>query len=245
MPKPFDWINPDWPAPKRVKACVTTRSGGHSLGAFARFNLGDRVGDLLEAVRANRKQLTQTLGCKPAFLHQVHGTQIVTAGTEHCPQADASWTQTPGIACTVLTADCLPVLFCDKSASRVAAAHAGWRGLAGGILEQTVQTLAVPANQLLVWLGPCIGQAAFEVGEEVLAAFVDREAKAAAAFIRAKQNGKYFADLYQLARLRLAACGVTAVYGGGFCTFSEKARFYSYRRANPTGRMASLIWLAD
>jgi len=245
MPKPFDWISPDWPAPKRVKACVTTRSGGHSLGAFASFNLGDRVGDLLKAVRANREQLAQALNCKPAFLHQVHGCQIVAANPDDCPQADASWTQTPNIACTVLTADCLPVLFCDTSASCVAAAHAGWRGLAAGILEQTVLTLAVPANELLVWLGPCIGQAAFEVGEEVRAAFIDKQPEAAVAFIRAKQSGKYLADLYQLARLRLAACGVTAVYGGGFCTYSDTARFYSYRRENPTGRMASLIWLDD
>ncbi|KXU38016.1 laccase [Ventosimonas gracilis] len=245
MQKTFDWITPDWPAPKRVKACVTTRSGGLSQGAWASFNLADRVGDSLETVRAGREQLARVLGCKLAFLQQVHGKQIVPADPDDCPQADASWTQMPGIACTVLTADCLPVLFCDASGSRVAAAHAGWRGLAAGILEQTVQTLAVPADQLLVWLGPCIGQAAFEVGEEVRAAFVDQQAEAKAAFIPAPISGKYQADLYQLAYLRLAACGVTSVYGGGFCTYTDKARFYSYRRENPTGRMASLIWLAD
>jgi len=245
MSKPFDWITPDWPAPKRVKACVTTRSGGQSLGAFAHFNLGDRVGDLADAVRANREQLAQLLQCQPAFLHQVHGTHIVTANPDNCPQGDGSWTQSPKIACTVLTADCLPILFCDKAASRVAAAHAGWRGLAGGILEQTVQTLAVPAKELLAWLGPCIGPKAFEVGEEVRAAFIQHQPEAKAAFVPTQQNGKYLADLYQLARLRLAACGVINLYGGGFCTFSDKARFYSYRRENPTGRMASLIWLDD
>jgi len=245
MPKPFDWITPDWPAPKRVKACVTTRSGGQSVGAFASLNLGDRVGDLTDAVRANREQLAQRLQCQPAFLHQVHGTHIVSANPDNCPQADGSWTQTPKIACTVLTADCLPVLFCDKAASCVAAAHAGWRGLAAGILEQTVRALAVPAKELLVWLGPCIGPKAFEVGEEVRVAFIQQQGQAAAAFVPTQQNGKYLADLYQLARLRLAACGVINLYGGGFCTFSDAARFYSYRRENPTGRMASLIWLDD
>jgi len=245
MAKPFDWITPDWPAPKRVKACVTTRSGGCSQGAFASFNLGTNTPDLPEAVRANREQLARTLNCQPVFLQQVHGTQIVLANPDDCPQADGNWTQTPGIACTVLTADCLPVLFCDKAARRVAAAHAGWRGLASGILEQTVRTLAVPAGELLVWLGPCIGPKAFEVGEDVRAAFVGQQPQAAAAFVATEQNGKYLADLCQLARLRLAACGVTSVYGGGFCTFSDNARFYSYRRANPCGRMASLIWLDD
>jgi len=135
MTKALDWIIPDWPAPKRVRACVTTRSGGQSQGRFASFNLGTQVGDCPEAVRANREQLAHSLDCRPAFLQQVHGTQIVMANPEHCPEADASWTQTAKVACTVLTADCLPVLFCDTSGQRVAAAHAGWRGLVGGILE--------------------------------------------------------------------------------------------------------------
>jgi len=245
MANPLDWINPDWPAPARVKACVTTRSGGRSQGAFASMNLGANIGDEAEAVRTNREQLADVLGCRPAFLQQVHGTQIVPANPDKCQEADGSWTQSAHIACTVLTADCLPVLFCDKSAIRVAAVHAGWRGLAGGILEQAVKTLAVPGQELLAWLGPCIGASAFEVGEEVRAAFVAKQPEAARAFTLGKSQGKYLADLYALARLRLAACGVTAVYGGGFCTFSESARFYSYRRENPTGRMASLIWLAD
>jgi len=159
-----------------------------------------------------------------------------------CATADASWSETPGEACAVLTADCLPVLFCDRAASRVAVAHAGWRGLAGGVLETTLEALAIRAEDVLVWLGPAIGPAAFEVGGEVREAFVARHPAAAAAFVPSRNEGRFMADLYQLARIRLAAVGVEAVYGGGLCTFSDP-RFYSYRRASRTGRFASLIWL--
>ena len=174
----------------------------------------------------------------------MHGIRVVEADPQRVHEADASWSATPNVACAILTADCLPVLFCDRAGSRVAAAHAGWRGLAGGMLEATLQALNVPAEELLVWLGPAIGPAAFEVGPEVREAFLAGHPQAAEAFRPSSNPGKYLADLYHLARIRLAACGVTAVYGGGLCTYSDP-RFYSYRRAAQTGRFASLIWLAQ
>ena len=237
-----DWIIPDWPVPAHVRACVTTRAGGESPAPFDAFNLGDHVGDDPLAVMANRNRLQAALGCQPAWLSQVHSTVTVQADPAQCPRADASWVGAPGIACTVLTADCLPVLFCTLDGSRVAAAHAGWRGLVNGMLESTVAALQTPGEQLLVWLGPAIGPDAFEVGPEVREAFVAQHPQAAEAFRPSRNPGRHMADLYRLARIRLAACGVTAVYGGGFCTFSDP-RFYSYRRAARTGRFASLIWI--
>ncbi|MGQ7959157.1 peptidoglycan editing factor PgeF [Pseudomonas sp. SP16.1] len=237
-----DWLTPDWPAPARVRACVTTRSGGVSVAPFDSFNLGDHVDDDPAAVAKNRQRLLSQLGCQPAWLRQVHGTQVVAADPARVAEADASWTSTPGIACTAMTADCLPALFCDRAGSRVAAAHAGWRGLAGGVLEATVQALGVAPEELLVWLGPAIGPLAFEVGAEVREAFVGQHGEAEAAFVPGANAGKYMADIYQLARIRLAAIGVTAVSGGGLCTYSDP-RFYSYRRSPRTGRFASLIWL--
>lgn len=239
-----DWLTPDWPAPARVRACVTTRSGGVSLAPFDSFNLGEHVEDDPVAVAKNRQRLLSLLGCKPAWLRQVHGTAVVQAAPGEVLEADASWTAAPGIACTIMTADCLPVLFCDRAGTRVAAAHAGWRGLAAGVLEATLDTLAVAPDEVLVWLGPAIGAQAFEVGGEVREAFIAMHPQAAAAFGRSANPGRYMADICQLARIRLAARGVTAVYGGGFCTHSDP-RFYSYRRAARTGRFASLIWLAD
>ena len=239
-----DWLLPDWPAPDRVRACVTTRSGGVSLPPYASFNLGEHVADDPAAVAENRRRLSAALHCQPAWLSQVHGIRVVEADPQRVHEADASWSATPNVACAILTADCLPVLFCDRAGSRVAAAHAGWRGLAGGMLEATLQALNVPAEELLVWLGPAIGPAAFEVGPEVREAFLAGHPKAAEAFRPSSNPGKYLADLYHLARIRLAACGVTAVYGGGLCTYSDP-RFYSYRRATQTGRFASLIWLAQ
>ena len=237
------WLTPDWPAPAHVHSCVTTCEGGVSLAPYASFNLGDHVGDQPEAVAHNRQVLVDLLGCQPAWLRQVHGTCVVQANPEQVLEADACWTATPGIACTSMTADCLPVLFCDRAGTRVAAAHAGWRGLAAGVLEATVRALEVPVDELLVWLGPAIGPAAFEVGPEVRDVFVSQHPEAMGAFTRSVNSGKFMADIYALARIRLAAIGISAVYGGGFCTFSDE-RFYSYRRSNPTGRMASLIWLA-
>ncbi|HSC85440.1 MAG TPA: peptidoglycan editing factor PgeF [Pseudomonas sp.] len=239
-----DWLVPDWPAPANVRACVTTRAGGVSQAPFDSLNLGDHVEDDLQAVGANRRLLTAQLHCQPAWLRQVHGIAVVEADPLQVAEADASWSASPGIASAVLTADCLPVLFCDRAGTRVAAAHAGWRGLAGGVLEATLEALALPAEQVLVWLGPAIGPTAFEVGAEVREAFVVSHAEAEHAFLPSLNSGKFMADIYALARIRLAARGVTAVYGGGFCTVSDP-RFFSYRRAARTGRFASLVWLTD
>ncbi|MFG0415779.1 peptidoglycan editing factor PgeF [Pseudomonas sp. zjy_8] len=237
-----DWLRPDWPAPASVRACVTTRNGGFSQAPFDSLNLGDHVDDDPAAVLANRRHLLATLGCEPAWLRQVHGIVVAEADPTRVIEADGNWTEQSGIACTAMTADCLPALFCDRAGSRVAAAHAGWRGLAGGVLEATVQALNVAPQELLVWLGPAIGPAAFEVGGEVRDAFVQQHGAAAAAFVPGANAGKFMADIYQLARIRLAAIGVNAVFGGGLCTYND-ARFYSYRRSARTGRFASLIWL--
>lgn len=237
-----DWLTPDWPAPANVRACVTTRGGGVSAAPFDTFNLGDHVDDDPAAVASNRAHLVDMLGCQPAWLRQVHGIVVAEADPAVVVEADGNWTATPGIACTAMTADCLPALFCDRAGTRVAAAHAGWRGLAGGVLEATVKALNVAPQELLVWLGPAIGPSAFEVGAEVREAFVQQHAEAASAFLPSVNVGKFMADIYQLARIRLAAIGVTAVSGGGFCTYSDP-RFYSYRRSPRTGRFASLIWL--
>ncbi|MBD1551051.1 peptidoglycan editing factor PgeF [Pseudomonas typographi] len=239
---------PDWPAPARVAACVTTRAGGVSTGPYAGLNLGDHVGDDPHAVASNREWLSALYGIRPAWLKQVHGVAVAQASPGTPVEADASWSSTPGIACAVMTADCLPVLFCDRAGTRVAAAHAGWRGLANGVLEATVAHLARPPEQLLAWLGPAIGPRQFEVGAEVRSAFLVRHAEAEAAFVPGQATGvpgqtKFIADIYALARIRLASVGVTAVYGGGLCTI-EDTRFYSYRRANITGRFASLVWLS-
>ncbi|NWL79240.1 peptidoglycan editing factor PgeF [Pseudomonas taiwanensis] len=238
------WLTPDWPAPARVKACVTTREGGFSQSPYDGLNLGSHVGDELQTVEQNRLLLTSSLGCRPAWLSQVHGVRVSRADPSRVDEADASWTDEPGIASAVLTADCLPALFCDRAGTKVAAAHAGWRGLANGVLEATLDALALPPEEVLVWLGPAIGPASFEVGPEVREAFVTLHPQAEQAFQGSSNAGKFMADLYQLARIRLAARGVHAVSGGGFCTVSDP-RFYSYRRASRTGRFASLVWLAD
>ncbi|MEJ5061318.1 MULTISPECIES: peptidoglycan editing factor PgeF [unclassified Pseudomonas] len=237
-----DWLIPDWPAPAGVKACVTTRAGGVSLAPFVSLNLGDHVEDSPEAVAENRRRLTDCFSIQPAWLQQVHGIVVAHADPRRVVTADASWTATPGIACAAMTADCLPALFCDRAGTRVAAAHAGWRGLAAGVLEATLDSLDVPPAEVLVWLGPAIGPQAFEVGPEVRETFVQQLSQAAEAFVPSQNTGKFMADIYMLARLRLAARGVTAVYGGGFCTVNDP-RFFSYRRSPRTGRFASLIWL--
>ena len=237
-----DWLIPDWPAPAWVKACVTTREGGVSLAPFDSLNLGDHVGDDPAAVAENRRRLTDHFVMRPAWLQQVHGIDVVEADPAQVITADASWSATPGIACTAMTADCLPVLFCNRAGTHVAAAHAGWRGLANGVLEATLDSLQQPNEEILAWLGPAIGPQAFEVGPEVREAFVSHLPSAAQAFAPSPNAGKFLADIYALARLRLAARGVTAVYGGGLCTVTDP-RFYSYRRNPRTGRFASLIWL--
>lgn len=239
-----DCLLPEWPAPVRVRSCVTTRAGGVSLPPFDRLNLGTHVGDDAEAVAQNRSRLQAMLGCQPTWLNQVHSPDVVEATPVQVLTADASWTATPGVAALVMTADCLPVLFCDRAGTRVAAAHAGWRGLAGGVLENTVASLGIEPVELLVWLGPAIGPQSFEVGAEVREAFVAVHAEAQRAFVPSPNAGKFMADLYALARIRLAASGVTAVYGGGLDTFSDP-RFFSYRGAACTGRFASLVWIAQ
>ncbi|MGO2202444.1 peptidoglycan editing factor PgeF [Pseudomonas helleri] len=236
------FLIPDWPAPAGVKACVTTRAGGVSVAPFDSFNLGDHVGDDPVAVAHNRHRLTHIFDVQPAWLSQVHGVVVAPATPGQIAEADASWTATPGIACTVMTADCLPALFCDRAGTRVAAAHAGWRGLAAGVLEAAAQSLNVEPQDILVWLGPAIGPKAFEVGGEVREVFIKDLPDAAAAFVPSINEGRYMADIYELARLRLARCGITAVYGGGFCTVTDP-RFFSYRRSPRTGRFASLVWI--
>ncbi|WP_047337840.1 MULTISPECIES: peptidoglycan editing factor PgeF [Pseudomonas] len=237
-----DWLIPDWPAPAGVKACVTTRAGGVSLTPFDSLNLGDHVDDQPQAVAENRRRLSEHFGIAPAWLQQVHGVAVAHADPSMVATADASWSATPGVACAVMTADCLPALFCNRAGTRVAAAHAGWRGLAAGVLEATLDSLDTPCAEVLVWLGPAIGPQRFEVGPEVREAFVTQLPAAEQAFVPSANAGRFMADIYQLARLRLAACGVTAVYGGGYCTVSDP-RFFSYRRSPRTGRFASLIWL--
>lgn len=240
-----DWIEPAWPAPPTVRALVTTRHGGVSEGPWASMNLGTHVGDAPEAVRRNRAILRERLPGEPCWLEQVHGVAVADAaqGGLAPARADASVAHRPGAVCAIMTADCLPVLFCDRAGSVVAAAHAGWRGLAAGVLEAAVARMRVPPATVMAWLGPAIGPAAFEVGDEVRQVFVSADARATAAFRPGAMAGKWMADLYRLAHLRLAAIGVDAVFGGGLCTVSD-ARFYSYRRDRVSGRFASLVWLA-
>ncbi|WP_456372801.1 peptidoglycan editing factor PgeF [Thiolapillus sp.] len=239
-----EFIVPDWPAPAPVRALSTTRVGGFSRPPWAGFNLGDHVGDDPLAVTANRRLLVNSAGLPddPLWLKQVHGCSVQT-GTRVKPSADACYSPERGKVCAVLTADCLPVLFCNQAGTAVAAAHAGWRGLAAGILEKTVASFDESPSRLLAWLGPAIGPAAFEVGAEVRQAFVQLQPESAMAFSPG-QEGRWFADIYALARFRLSAAGVSQIYGGGYCTFTDEERFFSYRRDGVSGRMASLVWLS-
>ena len=248
-------IHPDWPAPARVRAISTTRLGGASRAPYASLNLGTHVGDDADVVAANRTQLCREAGLAtaPGWLDQVHGTVVADFdaadpdGHRVPPTADASITTHPGRVCVVMTADCLPILLTDREGRAVAAAHAGWRGLVGGIVEATVaafEARGLAADSLLAWLGPAIGPAAYEVGPDV-AEKLDAGSKSTgdAAALMPGRAGHWQLDLYQLARTRLSACGVEAVYGGGECTWSDSARFFSYRRDGVTGRQASLIWI--
>ncbi len=240
---------PDWPTPAWVRAVVTVRTGGCSIGSYATLNLGDHVGDAPAAVASNRQRLAHWLGLAEArmqWLKQVHGVRVVEADPgQGVQEADAVTTQRANVGCVVMTADCLPVFFCDRQGSRVAVAHAGWRGLCAGVLEATVASFSEPGD-VIAWLGPAIGPAHFEVGDEVYRAFVARAAENATCFVASPTvPNRWLADLYQLARLTLQRQGVQSITGGGFCTFSDTARFFSYRRDGQTGRMASAIWLAD
>jgi YfiH family protein len=257
----MDWLVPQWPAPPQVHALCTTRTGGSSAAPFDSLNLGDHVGDCPGAVAANRAVLQRAMGVRPIFLTQVHGTHAVnlSEATSTGIKADGCSTNQQGLVCTVMVADCLPVLFTDERGSAVAAAHAGWRGLAGpggvGILESVLSSFDllrstnVPAarSDILVWLGPCIGPMAFEVGSEVRDAFVSQDPDAAAMFV-ARPGEKWLADLQGLARLRLSALGVRQIHGndgtGSWCTVNHPARYFSHRRDGVSGRMAACIWLA-
>lgn len=237
----LDWIVPQWPVANRVQAVVTTRNGGISPAPYASMNLG---GQMSEDVHHNRALLDQLTGASSVWLKQQHGVAVVQlSDTVDNPVADSAVCRIPMIAATVLIADCLPILLCDRAATVVAAVHAGWRGLAAGVVEESVAAMRVAPDSLIAWLGPAIGPQHFEVGEEVRAAFCRHDPQAEPCFVP-KQAGKCLADLYQLARQRLAKVGVIDVYGGGLSTVSDASRFYSHRRdGGVTGRMAALVWL--
>lgn len=243
----MDFLRADWPAPPRVRALTTLRSGpGVSLPPFDRWNLGASCGDRPGHVQENRRRLAEVLPSPepPHWLRQVHGTQVarIEAASAGEAEADAAVTAVPGTVLAVLTADCLPVLFCDRAGTEVAAAHAGWRGLVAGVLENTVAAMHTEPRQLLAWLGPAAGPQAYEVGEEVFAAFAGADPGAGACF-RPTRPGHWHADLFALARRRLHAAGVGQVHGGDLCTIGDAKRFFSHRRDQRCGRMASLVWL--
>ena len=247
------WLVPQWPAPPNVRAVCTTRDGGVSQGRYESLNLGDHVGDEAVHVADNRARLQRAIGARPVFLQQVHGTGVVTLDAAQDvvrdgTAADACTATAVGLACTIMVADCLPVLFTDEAGHRVAAAHAGWRGLAGGVLEQTFKSFEAGqgAPRVIAWLGPCIGPGAFEVGPEVKAAFEAQAPEAANCFKPAPAQGKWLADLPALARQRLRAAGVAAIHGNDgtsdWCTVSNPSRFFSHRRDGISGRFAALVW---
>lgn len=242
----LELIYPNWPAPPSVKAVATTRKGGFSRSGFASLNLATHVADDPERVLQNRERLSEfcNLPGEPCWLQQTHSTRVVALGETSERDADAAISQTPGQVAVVLTADCLPVLFCNKQGSEVAAAHAGWRGLLNGILEQTLQSMQSNPEDCLVWLGAAIGPEHFEVGDDVRQAFVAADRQAETCF-KATRPGHYLADLYALARLRLTNQGVGQICGGEYCTYAMQERFFSYRRERVCGRQASLIYLCD
>lgn len=243
-------IIPDWPAPANVHALQTTRQGGFSAAPYASLNFGSHVGDDPLVVESNRSLLNSLVPSEPIWLEQVHGTRVIQAEAAGClPRADACVAHKDNAVCAVMTADCLPVLLCDQVGSVVAVAHAGWRGLAAGVLDETIRAMGVPAANLLAWLGPAIGPSAFEVGEDVRQAFMERDSAAEKAFVPVSSKddvpgGKFLANLYLLASQRLTMLGVNRIYGGTDCTYTNAERFFSYRRDGRTGRMATLIWKA-
>ena len=242
----IDWVPADWPAPASIRAGTTGRSGGLSQKGWSSLNLATHVGDDSQAVAGNRRLLREALAlpAEPCWLEQVHGTTVLDLDAdmpEFPVEADAAFTRQSGVVCAVLTADCLPLLMTDAGGTTVAAVHAGWRGLQAGIVQRAVSEMRVPSRDLLVWLGPAIGQQAFEVGEEVRETFVQSDPECESAFLQQDQ-GKWLADLYALARILLRGMGVQQIYGGDHCSYAEPQRFYSYRRERQCGRMASLIW---
>jgi polyphenol oxidase len=240
-------IIPEWPLPQNVQAVQTTRGGGLSGGPWGSLNLALHTGDDPGSVYRNRARLTEALGLSsvPAWPRQVHGAVVADAAAlSDAVEADAVVARGPGLVCSVQTADCLPVLFASLDGQRVAAAHAGWRGLAGGVLESALNAMGHPPESITAWLGPAIGPDAFEVGPEVRAAFLAHDTAAAHAF-RPGEGDRWFADIYRLARLRLERAGVREIHGGGRCTYAESGVFFSYRRDGTCGRMATLIWRAS
>ena len=240
------WIEADWPAPAGIIAGTTTRRGGVSEGAYRSMNLGAHVGDEPHRVAENRRRFVAGCGlvAEPDWLTQVHGTAVRIAGSVDPVEADAAIARGPGATVAVLTADCLPILLCADSGDEIAAIHAGWRGLAAGVVAATLSRLRTRPERLLAWLGPAISQPAFEVGDEVRAAFVAEDAGAEACFLP-NERGRWQADLYGLASRQLGAAGIAAVYGGGLCTYTDRARFFSYRRDGQCGRMATFIHRRD
>ncbi len=245
MPNNCNWIIPEWPAPSNVKALSTVRTGGYSQSPYDSFNLALHVEDDAEKVLANRELLKTTakLPAPPFWLKQIHSTIAVEVPAfDLSPvEADASFTFHPNRICAVMSADCLPIIICNKTGTVVSAIHAGWRGLAGGIIEETLKKIACIPNTLLAWLGPAIGSRAFEVKENVLLAFKGDVTETT--FQPAKKPGVWYANLYELARQRLNRLGMSAIYGGEYCTYQESERFYSFRRSGITGRQATLIWM--
>lgn len=242
MNKNKHWLTPDWPAPANIHAATTLRTGGVSVAPYDSLNPATHVGDDVNCVRENRHRIKTMLALptEPVWLEQTHSNLVIDAGQSNTvQQADASVTNVAGVVCAVMTADCLPLLICSTDGKKIAAIHAGWKGLLAGIISNTLAALST--TDVLVWLGPAIGADCFEVGAEVRTAFVEKFAPFAAGFAQTSET-KYLANIYQLARIELAARGVEAVYGGDFCTFTDTERFYSYRRDAQTGRMATLIW---
>ncbi|HEX5337680.1 MAG TPA: peptidoglycan editing factor PgeF [Gallionella sp.] len=237
-------IIPKWPAPPNVRAFQTTREGGVSASPYDTLNLGDHVEDNPLSVERNRQLLGKLLPGEPVWLEQVHGTTVANADHASCkPRADACIARKRGAVCVVMTADCLPVLLCDMAGTVVGAVHAGWKGLAAGVIEATVQEMGVAPQQLMAWMGPAISQKVFEVGGEVRDAFVATQPQASSAFIPGQAQGQWFADIYALARLRMTALGITQISGGEYCTYRQWAKFFSFRRDGKTGRMGTFIWM--
>jgi YfiH family protein len=240
-------IIPHWPAPVNIRAIQTTRAGGVSVAPYDTLNLGMHVEDNRLNVARNRQLLNVHVPTEPVWLNQVHGVTVIDAAATTCvPDADAAFSKSRDVVCAVLTADCLPLLFCNRIGTVVAATHAGWRGLCDGVIEATIDAMQVPPDSLMVWLGPAIGPQAFEVGGDVRQEFIAQQSEAKDAFVPTA-DGKWLGNLYKLAQLRLGRMGVTEIYGGGidqdFCTYTDASRFFSFRRDGKTGRMASLIWL--
>lgn len=244
------YITPNWPVPKNINACTTTREGGVSAGVYKSLNLALHVDDNSDAVRENRRRLSASLNLpsEPVYLNQVHSTKIINVDSVSDTSnltADASFTQTPHTVCSVMTADCLPILVCDKKARFVMAIHAGWRGLLNGIIEHSIAQITCNKEDILVWLGPAIGPNAYEVDDTVRNLFIQHSKISEAGFLPTQRQGHWLMNIYHLAKLRLNTLQISAIYGGEYCTYSSPELFYSYRRDHITGRMASCIWIED